>query len=336
MAHPYLDPLPHGTTLEVYQGTSLVFRSSGRWLMPLFELERFLETYAGPKDDLYAHDTAIGKAAVVLMARCGVRHIHANLASRLALAYATTLEGMTLTADRTVDKLLCATEDELEKLTDAGQMYFLLRRRAKLVMGVEVRADRLTLPYGQAGALTFALQAGDHLMVEGENGSGKTTLLRTIAGIIPPASGTITVDGKAPSLLPRNLIGYIPQTTDTPLFSLSVEEVVALGLHRNDPKAVAKALDRVGALPLAGRDFSSLSGGEKQKVSLARCLAQKAKLLLFDEPTAALDARSRTMVEDILASLTVSEIPTIIVVTHDPELASLRGWGHLLLGEAHA
>ena len=77
---------------------------------------------------------------------------------------------------------------------------------------------------------------------------------------------------------------------------------------------------------LMDRNIFELSGGEKQKVSFARCLAQNAKLLLLDEPTAALDAESRSCVVEILHSLSVSEIPTIILVTHDDSLLRMRGW----------
>jgi ABC-type lipoprotein export system ATPase subunit len=91
-------------------------------------------------------------------------------------------------------------------------------------------------------------------------------------------------------------------------------------------------------LNLYGRSFNSLSGGEKQKVSLTRCLVQNAKLLLLDEPTAALDSENKKMVKDILLSLSVTEIPTIIVVTHDKELSLMNGWQQLnldLLGDAN-
>ena len=113
------------------------------------------------------------------------------------------------------------------------------------------------------------------------------------------------------------------------MFDLSVEEVVGLGVPSSGKaraEAVAKALARVSSSHLAGRAFSTLSGGEKQKVSLARCLAQNARLLLLDEPTAALDAENRAMVVEVLLSLTISEIPTIVVVTHDEHLDVLRGW----------
>jgi zinc transport system ATP-binding protein len=93
-----------------------------------------------------------------------------------------------------------------------------------------------------------------------------------------------------------------------------------------------EALAQVGLADKAEALVSTLSGGEKQKVSLARCLAQKARLLLLDEPTANLDKENRQMVIDILYSLSISEIPTIIMVTHDKELTSLKKWEVLNLG----
>lgn len=338
----YLQPLPQGKTLQVFEGDTCIFSSQGKWLHPLFAFDSFMHTYQGAKEGLYAHDTAIGKAAVLLMIHCGIQHIHANLASRLAMRYVEALNQerdernrITLVADTWVDQLLCATEGELAPLMDEMQMYLMLRRRAHLVQGVDVKVSHLSFPYGALHDISFHLLPGDRLMVVGENGSGKTTLLRSLCGIIHAPEGEILIDGKTPAQLARHTIGYIPQSTESTNFSLSVEEVVSLGLEKRNPQAIDHALKRVGALALKGRAYATLSGGEKQKVSLARCLAQQAKLLLFDEPTAALDGAAKQMVREILTSLTLSEIPTIIVVTHDPLLASMHGWKNLQLGTHH-
>ncbi len=332
----YLSDLPPDATLRVFDGVRRVFSSSGRWLHPIFELEKGLAGLPVPPGGWQAHDTAVGKAAAVLMLRLGVRKIHANLASRLAVRYVASFgDGAELVADRLVDRLLCATESQLEPLSDADTMYTLLRQRAKLVLGVEVAVENLRHPHLRTDGLSLRLAPGDHIMVCGENGTGKTTFLRVLAGLERPAGGSVLVDGRDVSGLPPWTVGYIPQSQDGALFDLSVEEVVGLGVPESGAaraEAVAKALERVSAAHLAGRGFSTLSGGEKQKVSLARCLAQKARLLLLDEPTAALDAENRRMVVDVLLSLTVSEIPTLVVVTHDPRLATLRGWRRLDLG----
>lgn len=338
----YKQPLPQNTTLAVYNNDTLIFSSFGKWLTPLFELEVFFSTYTGPKDNLCIHDTAVGKAAAVLMFRMGIKHIYANLASRLAIQYIEEInknienpeEKLSIEYTSIVDRLLCATENQLEDLFNNDEMYRLLRLRAKLIQGVSVDVENLSYKFGNIQNLSLHLQAGQRLMIIGENGAGKTTLLRLLAGIYKPDGGIIKIDGKNIKDLPKFTIGYIPQSTDNTQFSLSTEEVVALGLHsheKNSSQVIKKALERTSSSNLYGRSFTSLSGGEKQKVSLARCLVQNAKLLLLDEPTAALDSENKKMVQDILLSLSLTEIPTIIVVTHDKDLYSMNGWQQLNL-----
>ncbi|MBP3710065.1 MAG: DUF1893 domain-containing protein [Treponema sp.] len=341
MNDAYLLPLPENTTLCVYDGDKLIFADCGKWLMPLFALEDFLKTYGAAHAVLCAHDTAVGKAAAVLLVRMGIKKIHANIASALAERYIAESnalckgdDAIVFSCAHEVARLLCATEDLLEMEHNSDVMYTMLRQRAKLVQGVEVRLENVHAKYGYIKNLSFFVPAGGRLMIAGENGAGKTTLLKLLLGIYEPLSGNILVDGMQPKRLPKRVIGYIPQMIDDVAFSLSVEEVVSLGIacgKKKQRELVQKTLVRTGAAHLAGRNFSSLSGGEKQKVSLARCLAQQAKLLLLDEPTAALDADNRKMVVELLRSLSVSEIPTIIVVTHDDELLKLSSWQKLVL-----
>lgn len=336
----YLDPLPENVSLQVFNDSELIFFSSGKWLHPLFEFEEFLKTYSGPRNNLCSHDSAIGKAAAVLTIRLGIKKINAELVSENARNFISfynenSSEQVELKFTNSVPKLLCQTENQLETLSDIDEMYFLLRQRAKLVQGVDVSVKNLCYKFGDIRNLSFEIKCGGHLMILGENGAGKTTLLRILAGIYKAHSGSVLIDGKPLSDNPKYTIGYIPQSLDETQFDLSVEEVVSLGLdnHAKDKnKKIYNALERTSCLNLRGRNFSSLSGGEKQKVSLARCLCQNAKLLLLDEPTASLDYENKKMVVDILRSLTVSEIPTIIVVTHDRELTQMRGWQVLTMG----
>lgn len=350
----YRNPLSENTTLEVYNGGNLIFKNSGKWLYPLFDLEEFLKNFKGDKSNLRAHDTAIGKAAAVLMFRMNIHHIHANLISELALEYLESKNkadeisckenetdnetGVEVHFDSKVRRLLCATENQLEPLSDEDEMYFLLRQRAKRVLGVSVSVKNVTHAFGNIKKLSFELAAGGRLMILGENGSGKTTLLRLIAGIYSQDSGEILIDGKNIKQNPKFTVGYIPQNADNNSVSLSVEEVVSLGIRKNAKtkelkKIVDESLAKTESLSLKSKNFSSLSGGEKQKVQMARCLAQNAKLLLLDEPTSALDTKNRAMVTEILRSLSLTEIPTIIVVTHDKDLVSELGWPHLDLNK---
>lgn len=333
----YLDSLPKGISLQVFSNDELIFSSSGKWLNPLFELENFFKNNSISKENLSSHDSALGKAAAVLTIRLGIKKINTDLLSENAKKYIDEFnksiknpaEKIQLNYNTLVSKLMCQTENQLENLFDPEQIYFLLRQRAKLISGVSVEVNNLSLKFGNIKNISFYLNPGDRLLIKGENGIGKTTLLKTIAGILPSNDKKILIDNKKISELEKNLIGYIPQFSDNSTFSLSVEEVVSLGINskeKNKSSLIKKSLERTSSLNLINRSFSSLSGGEKQKVNLSRCLAQNAKLLLLDEPTASLDLENKKMVIDILHSLSISEIPTIIVVTHDNELNSLRNW----------
>ena len=327
--------------LKIFASGTQIFYSESKWLHPIFEFETFLQTYDGPRDNLTAWDSAIGKAASVLLIRLGIKQMHGELVSELAVKYVESVLGKEKISWTTlVDRLMCQTESQLENLTDIDEMYYLLRQRAKLVLGVPVSIKNLCCKYGKINDLNLEVLSGGRIMILGENGTGKTTLLRLICGIYKADSGSILIDGKPVKQLEKYTIGYIPQLSELQEeqnFDLTVEEVVGLGcqLHNRQQRkdAVEGAMRRTGCENLAGRKFSVLSGGEKQKVSLARCLAQKARLLLLDEPTANLDKDNRRMVVDILHSLSISEIPTIIMVTHDKELTSLKKWAVFNLGE---
>ena len=327
--------------LKIFASGTQIFYSESKWLHPIFEFETFLQTYDGPRDNLTAWDSAIGKAASVLLIRLGIKQMHGELVSELAVKYVESVLGKEKISWTTlVDRLMCQTESQLENLTDIDEMYYLLRQRAKLVLGVPVSIKNLCYKYGKINDLNLEVPSGGRIMILGENGTGKTTLLRLICGIYKADSGSILIDGKPVKQLEKYTIGYIPQLSELQEeqnFDLTVEEVVGLGcqMHNRQQRkdAVEGAMRRTGCENLAGRKFSVLSGGEKQKVSLARCLAQKARLLLLDEPTANLDKDNRRMVVDILHSLSISEIPTIIMVTHDKELTSLKKWSVFNLGE---
>lgn len=335
-AKSFKNPLKNGNTLEIYNDDSLIFESSGKWLYPLFKFEDFLKTFSGNKKNLEAHDTAIGKAAAVLMIRMNIKHIKANLISELALDYInfynskiakTENEKIEIFYEKKVHQLLCATEEQLSKLSSSDEMYFLLRQRAKRILGVSVSVKNLNYNWGNIKNLSFELKPGEKLIILGENGSGKTTLLKLLSGNYIPSSGEILIDEKPINQNPKFTIGYIPQHTNANFISLNVEEVVSLGIKtKNHKKIIDESLERTGSVHLKGRNFESLSGGEKQKVSISRCLAQNAKLLLFDEPTSSMDLKNKEMVTEILQSLSLTEIPTIIIVTHDEKLVKTLNW----------
>lgn len=340
----YKSPLLENDTLEVFNSDVMIFHNSGKWLHPLFAFEDFLIKNPQPLHILSVHDTAIGKAAAVLLIHLGVKNIHGNIVSSLAVECINSFNKntdpeykITITWDTLVDRLMCATEAELadyncSSQNDLDYMYSRIRQRAGRILGVSVDVKNVSKSFVKFRNLSFSLKAGGRLMIIGENGTGKTTLLRMIAGISKPMSGNILIDNNEIGKLQKFTIGYIPQFTDTTDFSLSVQEVVGLGVKGKDKhEIIKKSLERTSSLNLLNRNFSELSGGEKQKVSLARCLAQNAKLLLLDEPTASLDSENKKMVINIIKSLSVTEIPTIIVATHDSELLSIPNWDILNL-----
>lgn len=336
---PYKQPLQEGLTLCVYDGERLIFSDKGRWLTPLFALEEFLLAYEGDKSNLAAHDTAAGKAAAILMVRMGIRRVHINLMSALALAYYEE-HGVEASYEAKVDKLACMTEGLLESLTEADEMYRLLRMRAKLVRGVSVEIRDAS--FGYEGNLLFSglnisIPEGERLLIQGDNGKGKTTLLKILMGKLEPTKGSVLIDALPPSQIKSRTIGYIKQQQSQQQFPVSVREVVSMAADKSLSKERQKweidtALRRVGIQDLQGRNFYTLSGGERQKVALARCLCQKARLLLLDEPTSFLDAKSRAALVETIKALTLNEMPTIIIVTHDKQLEEDLRWPTLRLG----
>lgn len=192
-----------------------------------------------------------------------------------------------------------------------------------------VEMKNLTVNYGQTPAIEgvcLAVEENEYLGVIGPNGSGKTTFLKTILGLIKPDSGIVEIFGKSPS---KNQIpiGYVPQFTSLDkLFPITMLEVVLTGslpkrlrpffnYREKDRNMALKYLKKVGIDHLANRQIAQLSGGEFQKMLIARALAVKPKLLLLDEPTASVDAVSREQIYRLLSEL--NKEMTIILVTHD-------------------
>lgn len=192
-----------------------------------------------------------------------------------------------------------------------------------------VRINNLSVYYGQTPALAgvcLEVDDGEYLGIIGPNGGGKTTLLKAILGLVPITSGTIEVYGRK-SVANRTLVGYVPQISGLDKkFPITVREVVLMGrlkkkltlfhkFTREDKDAADELLEKVGIHNLARRQISALSGGEFQKMLIARALAVNPKLLLLDEPTANVDAKSRDTIYQLLEELNKSM--TIILVTHD-------------------
>jgi len=182
-------------------------------------------------------------------------------------------------------------------------------RRLRIVQGVDL-----------------AVREGETFGLVGPNGSGKSTLLRLLAGILKPTTGKVAVEGQPLSGLPRRLaaqkIAYLEQQADTGE-AITVRDAVELGRtpwltplqpwSDEDDRIVAGALADADLHGFESRFWATLSGGEKQRVHLARALAQRPRILLLDEPTNHLDVRHQLSMLDLVAALPV----TSIIALHD-------------------
>lgn len=193
--------------------------------------------------------------------------------------------------------------------------------------------------------VSLGLEAGTLVGIAGPNGSGKTTLLRAILGTLPLEAGTVTIlDRPVAKWHPRDLARRVAVVTqrEEMLFPLTVEETVALGRYAHlrplaaqsahDRDIVASAMARADVTRLAGRRTDTLSGGEWQRVRVARALAQEPRVLVLDEPTASLDVRHEMEVFELIRRLAGEGIATLLV-SHHLNLASRYADRLLLLHE---
>ncbi|MEF9971805.1 MAG: ABC transporter ATP-binding protein [Oscillospiraceae bacterium] len=192
-----------------------------------------------------------------------------------------------------------------------------------------IHIEKLSVNYRHTPALSdvcLDVPRGEFLGIIGPNGGGKTTLLKAILGLVPISGGTISVFGQN-KIASRKPIGYVPQFSAVDRsFPISVKEVVMTAfmkgaLHpffrysaENRDRALEQ-LERVSIGELAERQISELSGGEFQRLLIARALAVDPEILLLDEPTASVDPASRDKIYDLLAEL--NDDVTVILVTHD-------------------
>jgi len=161
--------------------------------------------------------------------------------------------------------------------------------------------------------VSLRITEGERVALIGPNGGGKTTLLRALAGLVTPDSGTVRPGGSRIEIARR--LAYVQQEEFWE-FKFSVRDVVACGRFAHgdsDGAAVDRALARVGLESFADRAITSLSGGERRRVFVARALAQETKALLLDEPTTALDLKHR---EAVLHAARDFD-GTIVMATHD-------------------
>jgi len=204
-------------------------------------------------------------------------------------------------------------------------------------LGLSIDVHGLKLTYDTFPVLDgaeFKIEKGDLVALLGANGAGKSTLLRCISRILQPTGGKIILDGrdldKLNSRETARLMAVVPQET-TADFDFTVEDIVMMGRFpylrrfqkesREDYHIVKRAMEMTGVLHLAERSIATLSGGEKQRVIMARAISQQPEVLLLDEPTANLDIGYQSMLLELAARLNREQGVTVIAAIHDINLA---------------
>ncbi|HPS91407.1 MAG TPA: ABC transporter ATP-binding protein [Methanothrix sp.] len=201
---------------------------------------------------------------------------------------------------------------------------------------VNITIKSLTFGYNGSrilDGLDLVVEDSEVLGLVGPNGSGKTTLIKCIDKILKP-KGSILIDGRDIEKVSRTelakSLGYVPQSSSTPL-ATTVFDTVLMGrrphiswrVSDSDLEKVADILELLHLEDLAMRDFSQLSGGQKQKVLIARALAQEPEVLLLDEPTSSLDMKHQLEVMETIASLVKDREISAVMALHDLNLACM-------------
>jgi iron complex transport system ATP-binding protein len=183
--------------------------------------------------------------------------------------------------------------------------------------------------------LTLTLEAGEILGLIGPNSSGKTTLLKLMDGLLRPQGGKVFLEGNDLNRIPRSqiarTIAVVPQTMEVP-FSFTVGEIVLMGRatylgrfgweRQRDLSIAREAIGLAGVAGLEERPFWELSEGEKQRVLIARALAQEPKVMLLDEPTSHLDLNHQMAINELIRNLNQEKNLTVLHISHDLNLAA--------------
>lgn len=182
--------------------------------------------------------------------------------------------------------------------------------------------------------ISLDVNQGDVLGILGINGAGKTTFIKCINNIFAPDSGTVMVNGKEiRSMTPKEiaqLIAYVPQYNGT-FFNINVLDTVMMGrlpyagrsYSEKDREIVYSILEKMNLEQFAFRSIREMSGGERQRVFIARALAQQPKIIILDEPTSSLDLHNQLFILKIIEDLAKKDNLTIIMIIHDLNLASM-------------
>ncbi|HEN20557.1 MAG TPA: heme ABC transporter ATP-binding protein [Desulfobacteraceae bacterium] len=216
-------------------------------------------------------------------------------------------------------------------------------------MNTAVNVKNIVHSYGNNPVLkkiSFSVNKGNFFIIIGPNGSGKTTLMRIISGILKPDEGELDILGRPIHKYSRKsmarIIAFVPQL-EVVDFPFTVYEIVLMGRSphqgmlglekKSDLEVIGQAMEFTGVEHLARRRLDQLSGGERQRVFIARAISQEPQIILLDEPTASLDLRHQVRVMDLMERLKNEKGITVIMVSHDVNLAAMYCDELLLLKE---
>ncbi len=213
---------------------------------------------------------------------------------------------------------------------------------------MNIKCEELCFAYEQDNILenlNLEIKPGKLTGIAGPNGIGKSTLLKCLCNIYQPDQGIVYLKGREIAQMEaRELaktLGYVPQNEKTS-FSMTVYEMILLGrrpyikwkVTEQDENVVESILERLNITQFAEREVNTLSGGEKQKVAIARALAQEPDMLFLDEPTSSLDIKHQLEVMELLSELTRVDNSAVVTVLHDLNLVNTYSDKVFLLGEA--
>ncbi len=201
-----------------------------------------------------------------------------------------------------------------------------------------INIDKLSLKYGDRTVInnvSLEISQGEFFVIIGPNGAGKTSLLKALAGLHPSVDGHVQIDGKYLQSYSRKelarTLALVPQQINAD-FPFTVTETVLMGRYphlgllsvegKRDLELAEQAMEFTEVSHLADRRLGQLSGGERQRVIIARAICQQSTILLLDEPTASLDPAHQLRIMDLMERLRQQELVTVVMVSHDLNLAS--------------
>ena len=182
--------------------------------------------------------------------------------------------------------------------------------------------------------VSFKLKDSESLFILGPNGTGKTTLLKCINHILKPTGGKVFINNKDNALLSSyeraKTIGYVPQYNNN-VFSMNVIDTIMMGriafaghkIKSSDKDIVFELIERLNLQKFAFKNINQMSGGERQRVFIARALAQEPKVMILDEPTSSLDLKNQMFTLELITDLAKKQNLSVIMTIHDLNLASL-------------